>query len=168
MDASQATFMRDGLLAKLEGEHKRTMAILEHVPEDKLDYRPDERLRPFGELAYHIYTVGTWFTGMAASGEVVPVSEGEPTPAPKTKPELLDACRKLNQQITKMAAAAPGEKLAKDVTLPIFGTFPAVTYLDVHISHLIHHRAQLGMYMRLMGAKVPAVYGDSLDYPLDM
>ena len=167
MDATQAGFTRDGLLAKLENEQKATMAMLEHLPDDKLTYTPNEKLRPFNELANHIYMVGTWFTNVAATGDTS-FPEGDPPPAPATKQELIDACAAMNQQLTKQAADTDPETLAKDIEFHNFGTIPAVGFIDWHVSHLIHHRAQLGMYLRMMGAKVPATYGDSLDYPLNM
>jgi len=167
MDATQAGFMRDGLLGKLEMENAATMAMLEHVPEDKLTYTPDEELRPFNELANHIYMVGMWFTKVAATGDTS-FPEGDPPPAPGTKQELIDSCVGLNQQLTRQAADADPELLAKDVEFHHLGMLPRIGFIDWHISHLIHHRAQLGVYLRLMGAKVPATYGDSLDYPLNM
>ena len=167
MDATQAVFMRDGLLAKLEMETQATMAMLEHLPEDKVTYVPDAKVKPFNELANHIFTVGVWFTNVAATGDTS-FPEGDPPPAPATKQELIDASVAMNQLITKQAADASPEALATDIEFATFGTFAGVFFIDWHISHLIHHRAQLGMYLRLMGAKVPATYGDSLDYPMNM
>ena len=111
--------------------------------------------------------MGTWFTNVAATGDTS-FPEGDPPPAPTTKQELIGACAAMNQQLLKQAADTDPETLAKDIEFHNFGMIPAVGFIDWHISHLIHHRAQLGMYLRLMGAKVPATYGDSLDYPLNM
>lgn len=167
METTQAVFMRDGLLAKLEMETQATMAMLEHLPEDKVTYTPDAKIKPFNDLANHIFTVGVWFTNVAATGDTS-FPEGDPPPPPATKQEMIDSCVAMNQVITKQAADASPEALANNIEFAAFGTFPGVSFIDWHISHLIHHRAQLGMYLRLMGAKVPATYGDSLDYPMNM
>jgi uncharacterized damage-inducible protein DinB len=109
-----------------------------------------------------------WFTTIIESGEVDFSAGDEKPETPGTKTALIEACQKLNQQVTSMAANASPDALTKDITFGDFGTFPAVAFLDWHISHLIHHRGQLSVYLRMMGAKVPATYGDSLDYPLNM
>ena len=168
MDANQAALMRDGLLGKLENEHKATIAMIEHLPEDKLTYTPSDKLRSFADLTFHIYNVGVWFTDTMVKGEADFSDGGDKPETPGTKTALIEACQKLNQQVAKTAADVSPDALTKDVPFGDFGTFPAVSYLDWHISHLIHHRGQLSVYLRMMGAKVPATYGDSLDYPLNM
>lgn len=59
MNPAQAAAMRDSMLGKLENENKGMLAMLEHLPEDKLQYKPHEKLRPFAQLAHHICAAGS-------------------------------------------------------------------------------------------------------------
>ena len=163
----QAGGRRDQLLHSLEIENKATMSVLEHIPEDKLGYRPDDRLKTAGELAWHIYTVGIWFAVIIETGRAELSGEGMEMPeAPSKKAELIAACQGMYQDMAKRMAAVTPEQLAAQIPFGDFGTYPGITYLDWHQRHLIHHRGQLTVYLRLMGAKVPGIYGDSLDYPM--
>ncbi len=166
LDPKQAESMRDALLGKLENEHAATLSVLEHVPEDRIDYRLHEKVRSFGELSFHIYTTGPWFAGIIESGNANAGGGGEKPKAPGTRKELIAACDALHKSFVKSAAGYSGAILARDIEFFTFGSFPAVSFIDWHISHLIHHRGQLTMFLRVMGAKVPAIYGDSIDYPM--
>ncbi len=168
LPVQQAEGLRDYFLMTLENEHKATMAVIEHVPEDKLDYKPHDGLMAFGDLAFHIYTTGAWFADISATGKADFEAAGKAPDTPTGKAALLEACNQMNQQLREKVAAAPGEILAQGVEFGNFGTFPAVTFTDWHQRHLIHHRGQLTTYLRMMGAKVPATYGDSIDYPMTM
>jgi len=167
MDAQTAAGIRDFLLSKLEHEHKSSLRVIEHLPENELGYTPHEKLRPFGELAHHMYAAGLFFTGIMKEGGM-PASGGDAPKIPGTKKDLLQACDVLNRDAVANAMSLSGGDLVKPIPLGNFGTFPALNYLDMHVSHIIHHRAQLAVYLREMGAKVPATYGDSADYPLNL
>jgi len=169
MTKDQASTLRHWMLTKLENEYKATMAVLEHVPEEKLGYTPAEKLRPFGEMLLHPYQAGMFFTGIMETGKLDLSGAGrEKPPVPTTKKELAAACHELNQATIQKVSSLPAEALVQEVDMGNFGTYPAITMLDWHVSHIVHHRAQLTVYLRTMGAKVPATYGDSLDYPLNL
>lgn len=166
MDPGFAAQTRDRLLAKMEQEHKRTLAVIEHLPEDRLDYTPHPQLRPFGEMAAHIYRAGDFFVGFVdPAGESPGGPEAKPAP-PATKPELLSECVRLHRELVARIGALTPEGLVQEVPFLELGTFPAIQFLELNLNHIIHHRAQLAVYLRMMGAKVPAIYGDSRDYPL--
>ena len=59
--------------------------------------------------------------------------------------------------------AVSGEQLVKRIDFRGLFQFPAVIYIQVGLSHTVHHRGQLSMYLRPMGAKVPSIYGESYD-----
>jgi uncharacterized damage-inducible protein DinB len=99
------------------------------------------------------------------SGKVDFVSGTDNSHGPKTKEQLISSCDALNRQVANRVQALLPEDLARIIEFPGYGPFPAVTYMSWHLDHLIHHRGQLTVYLRLMGAKVPRVYGPSLDYP---
>ena len=169
MTTDQATTIRHWMLAKLENEHKATMAVLDHVPEDKLGYTPADKLRPFGELMLHPYQAGMFFAGIMETGKLDLSGGGdrEKPEVPGTKKALAAACHELNRATIEKVSSFPVEALVQNVDMGNYGTFPAITMLDWHVSHIVHHRAQLTVYLRTLGAKVPATYGDSLDYPLN-
>ena len=166
IDPARAAGRRAMMLGRLTSEHRTTLSVIEHAPEDKLDFAPHPQSRPFRILALHIYQAGIWFVTIMESGKVDLVSRTDSSPEPKTKEELITRCDVLNRQVANRVQALPHEDLARIIEFPGYGPFPAVTYLGWHIDHLIHHRGQLTVYLRLMGAKVPQVYGPSLDYPM--
>jgi uncharacterized damage-inducible protein DinB len=153
------------MLGRLTSEHRTTLSVIEHAPEDKLDFAPHPQSRPFGILALHIYQAGIWFVTIMESGKVDFVSGTDNSHGPKTKEQLISSCDALNRQVANRVQALLPEDLARIIEFPGYGPFPAVTYMSWHLDHLIHHRGQLTVYLRLMGAKVPRVYGPSLDYP---
>jgi uncharacterized damage-inducible protein DinB len=59
--------------------------------------------------------------------------------------------------------ALPADALVKTIDFRGMFQFPAVVYLQIGLNHSIHHRGQLSMYLRPMGAKVPSIYGESYD-----
>jgi uncharacterized damage-inducible protein DinB len=166
LDPKQAVAMRDSLLKKLAGEHTFTLRVLEHVPDAKLGYKVSEKTRDFAALATHIYDTGTWFGAIMTKGTADLGGDAPKPVVPATKAALLDHANASNEAFMGLVKGLSPEHLAREIEFFTFGKFPAVTFLDWHISHLIHHRGQLTVYLRAMGAKVPAIYGDSLDYPM--
>ena len=163
IDPAHAVGVRAALLGQLTSEHHTARSVIEHAPEDKLDYKPHPQMRSFAALAYHIYRSGSWFANIMESGRVE--TDSEPGQIPTTKMNLLSRCEALNRDLANRVNALSPESLARNIDFPGVGPFPAVSYLGWHINHLIHHRGQLTVYLRLMGAKVPPVYGPTLDYP---
>jgi len=168
LDPKQAVALRDRFLMKLDVEHTGTKRVIEHVPDDKLGYTVDERVRGFAALATHIYDTGMWFGAIMEKG-TASFEGGPPKPeVPATKAALVELADARTETLVGLVKGLSEEQLARDVQFFNFGAFPGVMYLDWHISHLIHHRGQLTAYLRAMGAKVPPVYGDSADYPMTM
>ena len=163
IEVAQTVSVRAALLGQLTAEHHTTRSVIEHVLDDQLSFAPDPRVRGFGELALHIYQTGQWFVETMERGELT--EHPAALTVPNNKSELLGQCDGLNRDIANRANALTAERLARIIEFPKVGPFPAVTYLGWHLNHTIHHRGQLTVYLRLMGAKVPSIYGPSLDYP---
>lgn len=168
LDAWAAASMRDRLLANLESENQAMLAVIEHLPEEKLGFKPHDKLRPFGALAAHVYNVGMWFVDIAEKGAPDFAAAAASPPAPRSKAELLETCAQLGREILRKVSDLPESALVREVPFAKLGTYQGVTYVDWHLAHMIHHRAQLALYLRMMGAKVPAIYRDSLDYPMKL
>jgi hypothetical protein len=162
IDPSHAAGVRGALLGQLNVEHRAMMSVMEHLPEGKLNFSPDSRLRPSGALAHHAYESGCRIADFIVSGEPAPPEQPAQV---ETKAGLIAECERLNREFANRVNALTPDALVRILDLPGIGPFPAVTYIGRHLNHLIHHRAQLAMYLRLMGAKVPPIYGPTLDYP---
>lgn len=166
MDPSLAAATRESLLMKLDMEHKGTKRVIEHMPEDELSFTPHEKIRNLAALTTHIYDVGMWFGKIMQEGSSDFGGEAPKPEVPDTKQGLLDLADARTDAFTATVKKLTPEQLAKDIQFFNFGSFPAVMFFDWHISHMIHHRGQLTTYLRVMGAKVPAIYGDTADYPM--
>ena len=157
----------DGLLQELEAEAQTTRRVLEHVPGDKLDWRPHEKARTLGELAMHVAVVPGAVAEFVTGPSPVQVPSFE-DPRLQSVADLVPA---LEQRIAKANQVLSG---MDDAT--ISSTFrlmhgdrelfslPRVAMLrSIMLNHWYHHRGQLTVYLRALGARVPSVYGPSAD-----
>lgn len=163
LQPEQALFLLQGVyLPPLKNEHKITKSVIAAIPEDKGDFRPDGISKSAMELAWHIVATELRFMDAVANGQF------DFTPNPK--PETIKTSADLNAwytehfdaHVAKVAALTP-EALLKVVDFRGMFQLPAVMYLGFVTAHTIHHRGQLSMYLRPMGAKVPSIYGESFD-----
>lgn len=146
------------LLELCDAEDASLLRVVEAVPEQCVTWKPEyEKARPFNKLAIHAGSTGMFFLS-----RVTGMSPGEPPATPATKAELIEHVRALTTAFIDGVKKLSEEQLGAEIE--IFGKpTRAIELLWWHVLHLIHHRAQLGMYLRLMGAKVPSVYGPSGD-----
>ena len=163
--------MRDGLLPEFDQEMASTRRTLERVPEDKFAWSPHEKSGSMGWLAGHLANVPTWATLSITQDSLDLAPGGKPTdpaPAPQTVAELLATFDKNAADARAAIAAASDEELMKPWSLLQNGktmmTLPkAAVVRSFVMNHIIHHRAQLGVYLRLNNVPVPSVYGPSAD-----
>ncbi|HLX42210.1 MAG TPA: DinB family protein [Bryobacteraceae bacterium] len=167
MTPDQATFlMKEVFLTQIHQEHPLTRKIIEAIPADKLDYKPDPKSKSAMELAKHIAATEMFFMGAVANGEFNRADAAIPETV--TTPAQLAAWfdESYAKATEKLAATSP-EALLKVINFAIF-SFPAITYIGLMNSHSIHHRGQLSTYLRPMGSKVPRIYGGSADEPIEI
>jgi uncharacterized damage-inducible protein DinB len=158
-----AAFLLHGVyLPGLKNEYRITKSIIEAIPRDKGDYRPDEISKSAMDLAWHIVATEMRFMDALPAGEF----DLSPKPRPdsiKTSADLTawytDNFEPRFEGLTKLS----NEQLLKIVDFRGLFQLPSVMYLNFVLHHSIHHRGQLSMYLRPMGAKVPAIYGESFD-----
>ncbi|MGB7283297.1 MAG: DinB family protein [Candidatus Acidiferrum sp.] len=162
MTAENGMFLLHGVyLPAMKNESQLTKKVMEAVPADKGDYRPDPISKNAMELLRHIAAsdvrfVDTVIHGQFSSAAVIP--EGLKTPAEVAawyegrSVENADALKKMT-----------GEQLIKIVDFRGMFQRPAVLFLQMGLHHTVHHRGQLSSYLRCMGAKVPSIYGESYD-----
>ena len=163
IQADQATFLLNNLyLPGLKNEHRLTKSVIEAIPLDKGDYRPDEVSKSALELAWHITATEMRFLDAVPAGEF----DFSPRPRPesvRTSAELVQwYTSNFNERFEKLTTLS-NEQLLKIVDFRGMFQLPAVMYFNFVLHHSIHHRGQLSMYLRPMGAKVPAIYGESYD-----
>jgi len=160
-----------GLLNEFDHEMTNTRKTLERVPDTNFDWKPHAKSMSMGALASHIAMIPSWgkMTVDTASFDVNPPG-GQPAQMPqlKTKAELLAFFDKTVPEARAAIAGASDQALLTPWSLlnggkPIF-TMPRIAVLrSMIMNHMIHHRAQLGVYLRLNDIPVPGLYGPSAD-----
>jgi uncharacterized damage-inducible protein DinB len=162
LQPEQASFLLQMALPALKNEHRVTKSVIEAIPPDKGDYRPDACSRTALELAWHIAAAEHRFFSAPAAGDF--------SLAPINRPEWVrnsadvakwyaDSFAKDVERLTTVS----GEQLAKVLDFRGIFQWPAVVFLEIGLRHSIHHRGQLSTYLRPAGGKVPAIYGESYD-----
>jgi uncharacterized damage-inducible protein DinB len=156
-------------LTELEAEVAGTRHALERVPEGRGDWKPHEKSMALGYLAALVATMPGWIEMMINTEELDFSAPDRPkTPELKTTQELIQAFEQCLQKARKALAATEDEHLLKPWRLragpQILNEEPRYKMIQNSVfNHLAHHRGQLTVYLRLTGAKVPAIYGPSAD-----
>jgi uncharacterized damage-inducible protein DinB len=156
------------LFGDLDAELANTRRILERVPTDQLGYRPHEKSYSLGELATHIANLPNWMTGIVGQAEFDLAGSPPDLAVPDTPDEIVADFDSAVAGMRQTLAAAADEAWSAPWTLRmgdhVIFTLPrAAVFRNAGISHLIHHRAQLGVYLRLLDVAVPGMYGPSAD-----
>jgi uncharacterized damage-inducible protein DinB len=149
-------------LPSLSAEHPVTKRVIAAIPADKADYRPDSIVKSAIDLAWHIVASETRFLEAVASG-AFDFSGGTRPDSIRTPADVVDwYSERFAADIERLKQIA-GDQLIKIIDFRGLFQFPAVVYVQLGLNHSIHHRGQLSMYLRPMGAKVPSIYGESYD-----
>ena len=158
------------LLTELDREVERSRRALEQVPEGKYDWKPHEKSMIFGYLANMVATIPTWLALQINQDELdVAPSEGS-----KMEQKRLESSEEFLKALDKSAADARSafEKTSEEHLMTswrllargkVVAEAPRYEMIQDTINHWTHHRGQMTVYLRLMGAKVPALYGPSAD-----
>ncbi len=161
----------DALLPEFDLEMAGTRKTLERVPYDKFDWKPHEKSMTMGALATHLGNIPTWAIYTLADDSLDLAPGGEPMPQMEPAKSREDLLKTFDENISKARAAiaaASDQDLFKPWSLLRAGntlmTMPKMAVLRGFVmSHNIHHRAQLGVYLRLNDIPVPSIYGPSAD-----
>ncbi|HYG01404.1 MAG TPA: DinB family protein [Chryseosolibacter sp.] len=157
----------EALRKELENEAITTRKMLSRVPADKFDWQPHPKSMTLKTLATHVAELPTWI-GMALNTDELDFESNPYSPADlKTTQDLLDHFEKSLEDGRKHINAGREEVLDKPWTLrsgkTIFSVDPKRDVLRMTFSQIIHHRAQLGVYLRLLNIPIPGSYGPSAD-----
>jgi uncharacterized damage-inducible protein DinB len=149
-------------LPAIKAEHPITKSVIAAIPPDKGDYRPDPVTRSAIDLAWHIVAAQDRF--------LEAVAEGKFDLTPRNRPAELSTGVDVNrwhdertERNLERLKSLSGERLIQTIDFRGILQFPAVVYVTIGLNHTIHHRGQLSMYLRPMGARVPSIYGESYD-----
>jgi uncharacterized damage-inducible protein DinB len=156
------------MLGEFEHESKITRKFLERVPQDKLMWRPHEKSHTAGELALHI-AILPGFVVRFVLGDASPVPrESDVFKQPASVQDILSSHEKSIEAVSEILPTLDDARLMTNWSAMLDGkpvmTIPKVMVLRVFmLNHWIQHRGQLGVHLRLVGAKVPSSYGPSGD-----
>ena len=163
--------LKQVLLQEFDVESAHTRKSLERVPEDKLGWKPHEKSATMGWLALHLAQIPFWANETISKEAIDIAPPGAPPytpPAIKSRKELLELFDKNAAAAREAISSTTDEHLGKPWTLLHGGkavlTLPRFAVLRSFVfNHSVHHRAQLGVYLRLNNIPVPAIYGPSAD-----
>ena len=155
---------------EIDREVERSRKALQEVPAGKYDWKPHDRSMVFGYLADMVATIPMWLQMQIERDErdVAPAEGKGMKPSPKENSEQL--LKALDESAAALRAAlekTTDEHLRTNWKLLARGNVvlegPRYVMIQDTINHWAHHRGQMTVYLRLMGAKVPALYGPSAD-----
>ena len=162
LQPDHALVIRSFVIPNLKAEHPITRRVVEAVPADKVDYRPDGIVKSAIDLAWHIVGAEHRFLDAVVTGAFDFTNTGRPEGV-KTPADIGAWYADTFARDVERLQALGGDQLVKLIDFRGIFNLPAVAYIQIGLNHSIHHRGQLSMYLRPMGAKVPAIYGESYD-----
>ena len=159
------------LLPEFDNEMSKTRKTLERIPDDKLGFKPHPKSMTLARLAGHVAEMPGWVAPTLDKDSLDIAPAGAPPPqalTARSRQETLEIFDKNVAEARAAIARSSDDHLAKPWSLlmggkPMF-TMPRIAVLrGMVMNHMIHHRAQLGVYLRLNDLPVPALYGPSAD-----
>jgi uncharacterized damage-inducible protein DinB len=156
------------LLLELDEEMKNTRVTLERVPADKKEFAPHAKSMPLGKLAPHVAQLAGFGLTILTTPEF-DFSKGSIKPLPFESPAQLVQAFDEGAGKVRAALQATQENVWMEPWKlsfqgkTIFQGPKFLAYREMFLNHLVHHRAQLGVYLRLNEKPVPATYGPSAD-----
>lgn len=156
------------LITEMEHEARVTRTCLERVPAEKFDWKPHDKSMAFGRLASHVAEMFAWTPSTMEHAEL-DFSKMDYKPfEPKTTEELLEFFDKNVSEAVESLKSSADDRFMENWTMrngeTVYFTMPKVAVMRSFImNHIIHHRGQLSVYLRLNDIAVPAIYGPSAD-----
>jgi uncharacterized damage-inducible protein DinB len=157
------------LLKEMEQEAKTTRKMFERIPEDKYDWKPHEKSMGMRQLATHIAELPSWVALAFTTDELnFAAADYKPTII-NDNAGLLALFEKSLAEGRNQLAAGDEKILDQNWTMRngdhIYMTITKGELIRVAFSQTVHHRAQLGVYLRLLNVPIPGSYGPSADEP---
>jgi uncharacterized damage-inducible protein DinB len=158
--------IKDSLLAEYDHEMATTRKLLERLPDDRLSWRPHAKSMSLGGLSTHLANLPLW-TGNVLNAEFFDLAESTRSAERTSRADILQAFDENTSRARGWLNRTDAEYLAR-WTLRRGGqevfSLPRVTaFRSFVMNHLIHHRGQLSVYLRLNDIPVPPIYGPTAD-----
>lgn len=158
------------LLAEYDREVARSRKALEHMPEGKKEWKPHDKSLQLGYICEMVATIPTWIEMIIQRDDLdIAPKDGSQMKREvlNTREDYLRAADKASANGRAALQGASDEHLEKPWNLLVGGnvvlTMPRHDMVSDTLNHLVHHRGQMTVYLRLLGAPVPALYGPSAD-----
>lgn len=158
----------DSFLAEFVQEANTTRRFIERLPVDQLHWKPHEKSMTAGQLAYHMASAPAGIVKMASLDEMDMPNFDRPNHQPETLTEILETFDASVNLVREVLAGFSNEEMTATWRMTRDGkeilAMPRTAVCrNLLLNHLYHHRGQFGVYLRLLGAKVPSSYGPSGD-----
>ena len=161
--------MTEMFLQQLDAEVERSKRALEQVPEGQFDWKPHPKSMEFGYLVAMVATMPSWVAMIVTQDEldVAPATPQHKPEPMRTSAELLRGLEKATSQARTALEGTTDEVLNTPWKMLARGQVvleqPRYVVIRGTFNHLAHHRGQMTVYLRLLGATVPALFGPSAD-----
>jgi uncharacterized damage-inducible protein DinB len=165
---TQAATIAQTILDEFERELITTRKFLERMPAERLTWRPHEKSMTAGQLALHIAQTPEGVIRLALPDEAAPPDLSKGRPQPVNPREVLDTLDRTAAFVRQTLPTIDDTRMRATFTVVRDGrtllSLPRALFLrNILLNHWYHHRGQFGVYLRLVGAKVPSSYGPSGD-----
>jgi len=163
----ESSYLATLLAQEVHKESERTAKYLERLPPDKFDWAPHEKSMNLGTLAGHIVDLFAWFEAIIKLPELDFVGGPLPT-VEASNPEILLENLEKNSRKSLLAFEAISEESLQEEWVLRAGDhmiyrLPRHEMIRLEMSHILHHRGQLSLYLRMLDVALPNVYGPSAD-----
>jgi uncharacterized damage-inducible protein DinB len=160
--------LSDALIAELQQEATTTRKCLERIPETTFDWKPHEKSMSMSRLATHVAEMVNWAKEVAEKSEMDFATQEYKPFEPKTTAELVEYFDESLAGATEAIKNTSDEAMMENWKLrngeEIYFDMPRIQVLrGMVFNHIVHHRGQLSVYLRLNDIPVPALYGPSAD-----
>ncbi len=166
--AASSNNLASALIAEMEQEAAVARTCLERIPAEKFDWKPHEKSMAFGRLAVHIAEMFSW-TAVTLQHAELDFAKFDYKPIePATTGELVEFLDKNVAEAIDVLRNTPDEVFMENWTMrngeTVYFTMPKVAVMRSFVmNHIVHHRGQLSVYLRLNDILVPSLYGPSAD-----
>jgi len=159
--------IKDALLAEFDHETATTRRLLERIPDERLTWKPHEKSMSLGGIATHLANIPNWGT-MILDDPSFDLASAPPNQEAKgSRAEVLTAfeaaIKTARAKMDKTDAEYLAHWVLKRGGQEMFTMPRAAAFRTFVLYHLVHHRGQLSVYLRLNDVPVPAIYGPSAD-----
>jgi uncharacterized damage-inducible protein DinB len=157
----------DSILEELSREAETTRRVLERIPSDRLSWKPHQKSKTVGELAWHLASIPRRIATIAQVDDV-DVTTVKAPPMPETTLGIVEGFERQMAEAKELLGKLDDSALLRRTSLrrgeiKIFSGTKHAILRTVMLNHSYHHRGQLSVYLRLLDVPVPPIYGPTAD-----